>query len=552
MGWLSEFGHRLEFDGTTNPVKSLLFVVVCLAWILPGLLGHQPWKPDEAYTFGVVYHIIQSADWVVPTLAGEPFIEKPPLFFITAALFAKAFSWLLPLHDGARLATAFYIGLTLCFVALTARELYGERHARITIIILLGCLGLLVRAHQLITDVALLCSFAMSFYALALARSKPVAAGFLLGTGVGIGFLSKGLLEPGIIGITAVLLPVLCKEWRKKSYLGVLAIACVAMLPWLLIWPWALYQRSPELFHEWFFVQNWGRFLGLVQLASPNEPFFYFKILPWYAWPAWPIALWTLLRGGLEGLRKAQIQLPLLGFAVAITVLGIAHDGREAYALPLLLPLALLAGAGIDTLQRGAASALDWFGAMTFGLLCMVLWVGWFALLTGVPAPAAAWIRKTYLPGYTMPFEFGAFLVALVLTAVYAATIVFTRRNNRRAIINWTAGVTVAWLLAMTIWLPMIDEGKSYKRMMMDLGNALPKTPDCVASRSLGEPQRALLDYYLGLITERIENGAGDNCKYLLEQGTSGGAFDPGPGWTKIWEGARPGDTSERFRMYQR
>jgi 4-amino-4-deoxy-L-arabinose transferase-like glycosyltransferase len=59
--------------------------------MLAGLLGHDPWKPDEAYTFGLVYHILQSGEWLVPTLAGEPFVEKPPLFFWTAALFARAF-----------------------------------------------------------------------------------------------------------------------------------------------------------------------------------------------------------------------------------------------------------------------------------------------------------------------------------------------------------------------------------------------------------------------------------------------------------------------------
>jgi 4-amino-4-deoxy-L-arabinose transferase-like glycosyltransferase len=54
-----------------------------------GLVGHDPWKPDEAYTFGLVYHILEAGDWLVPTLAGEPFVEKPPLFFWTAALFCK-------------------------------------------------------------------------------------------------------------------------------------------------------------------------------------------------------------------------------------------------------------------------------------------------------------------------------------------------------------------------------------------------------------------------------------------------------------------------------
>src|SRR4051812_47858282 len=82
-----------------------LLLLLCTCWILPGLLGHDPWKPDEAYTFGLVNHILQSGDWIIPTLGGEAFMEKPPLFFLTAALFAKIFSPVLALHDGARLAT---------------------------------------------------------------------------------------------------------------------------------------------------------------------------------------------------------------------------------------------------------------------------------------------------------------------------------------------------------------------------------------------------------------------------------------------------------------
>jgi hypothetical protein len=61
-----------------------------LAWIVPGLFGHDPWKPDEAYSFGLVYELLQGGSWVVPTLAGEPFMEKPPVFYLTSAAFADA------------------------------------------------------------------------------------------------------------------------------------------------------------------------------------------------------------------------------------------------------------------------------------------------------------------------------------------------------------------------------------------------------------------------------------------------------------------------------
>ena len=101
--------------------RHFLFGLLCLAWIFPGLLAHDPWKPDEAYTFGVVYEMLQGGSWIAPALAGEPYLREPPLFDVTAALSALAFFPLLPLHDAARLATAFYVALALVFCALAGR-----------------------------------------------------------------------------------------------------------------------------------------------------------------------------------------------------------------------------------------------------------------------------------------------------------------------------------------------------------------------------------------------------------------------------------------------
>ena len=98
-------------------LRPLLIAVLGLAWLLPGLIGHDPWKPDEAYTFGVVYEIIRGGSWVIPQIAGEPFVDKPTLFHLLAALSAQVFSPILPLHDGARLAAGFWLGLALLFTA---------------------------------------------------------------------------------------------------------------------------------------------------------------------------------------------------------------------------------------------------------------------------------------------------------------------------------------------------------------------------------------------------------------------------------------------------
>src|SRR4249919_1119658 len=140
---------------TRHPLA--LTCLLCIAWMLPGLIGRDPWKPDEAYSFGLVYHILESGDWVIPTLAQEPFMEKPPLFYLTAALFTRAFGWLLPLHDAARLATAFYLSVAFVFIGLTGKELYDADRTTvgsngwISVLALLGCVGLLERGHFMIT-----------------------------------------------------------------------------------------------------------------------------------------------------------------------------------------------------------------------------------------------------------------------------------------------------------------------------------------------------------------------------------------------------------------
>ncbi|MEW6312868.1 MAG: glycosyltransferase family 39 protein [Pseudomonadota bacterium] len=525
--------------------------LLCVAWMLPGLVGHDPWKPDEAYSFGLVYHILQSGDWVVPTLAGEPFMEKPPLFYLTAALCAKLLSPLLPLHDGARFANMIYMAFTFLFVGLAGRELHGRGYGWVSVLVLLGCLGLLVRTHQLITDVALLAGFGIALYGLALAARRPLLAGLWLGTGAGVGFMAKGLIAPGVLGIIALALP-LFPAWRKREYIATLSAALLAALPWLIVWPVALYLRSPELFTEWLWTNNFGRFLGFAQLGPAAEPGFYFSILPWYGWPALPLALWTLWREGRKGLALPALQLPLLAFAAILFVLSIASDAREVYALPMLPPLALLAAGGIGTLRRGAANALYWFGVMGFTFFAGVAWLYWVAMDLGVPEHLAQHLNDLQ-PGYTPALRIGAVALAAFYTAAWIITVLRVKRSAHRPIVIWAAGITTLWGLVMILMVGWLDTGKSYRSMIASLQQALPKKYDCISSMHLGEPQRALLQYFAGIVTYRLdEPQRARQCQLLITHGAVGGEFLPPGKWQKIWEGARPGDDSERDRLYVR
>lgn len=492
------------------------------AWIALGLFGHDPWKPDEAYTFGVVYEALKKGDWLVPTLAGRPFMEKPPLFFWTAAGLAKAFGLVLALPDAARLASGFYVGLALFFTWLAA----GRRVA--APLLLAGCLGFLQHAHQLVTDNALIAGVAIGLYGLRASR------GFVLGTGAGIAFLSKGLLGPGVLGLTALLLPAFPAwrgSWRQWGW------AAAAFVPWALIWPWLLYRHSPALFDEWLWVNNFGRFTGAAQLGGALDHWQYARALVWFALPAWPLALWTLLRRPFV----PEVQLACLSFAVTFAVLSISASARTLYGLPLLVPLAMIASLDADSAPRWLALSLERGALWVAGLAGVLLWVAWVAFLAG-------WrpvLLEQLSPGFAPRFEALAVAAAAAVTGLCLYSLSVEPRLPGR----WLAALTLPWGLSMTLWISWLDYAKTYRGVAEDMRAHWPPVAGCVASCGLGEPQRAMFEYFGGLVTVPAPNAS---CPLLLVETSSPDMPGDGTRLTLAWRGRRPGDTKEWFWLFQR
>jgi hypothetical protein len=125
------------------------------------------------------------------------------------------------------------------------------------------------------------------------------------------------------------------------------------------------------------------------------------------------------------------------------------------------------------------------------------------------------------------------------------------RRTPQRPVIIWGSGITVMWALVAILFVGWADNAKSYRSAFVSMQRALPKQYDCIASRDLGDAQRAMLHYYLGVITQREET-APRKCQLLLVQGVPQVEGSLGAGWKKIWDGGRPGDKDERYRLYRR
>ena len=245
----------LEFDGTATPAKSALFLLLVLCWLLPGLVGHDPWKPQEAQNLGVVYGMLQSGDWLIPTLAGEPYLDKPPLYYWTAAVLARLFSPLLDLHEGARIASGLYMALAILLATLAGAKLFGPRFGRVTALIFIGSFGLLITAHMLSAETAVVAATALVIYGLTWIPHQSIAAGVLIGCGIGIAFLARGSMA-GVLALCMALGPLIFRHWRTRTYLAALAIALFTALPWILWWPLTLYGKSPQIAMEWLWLHD--------------------------------------------------------------------------------------------------------------------------------------------------------------------------------------------------------------------------------------------------------------------------------------------------------
>jgi hypothetical protein len=172
---------------------------------------------------------------------------------------------------------------------------------------------------------------------------------------------------------------------RQRSALLLLAHCCSPVR-----WPaagWPPCLSSPPL----TFASFWQH--ELAQLGGSAQPLPGFRrlllMLPWYAWPAFPLAGWTLWAKRRQ-LASTALALPIFALLTSAAAgQPVAWVAGSAPALLLLPPLVLLAVPGVFSLRRGAANAFDWFGMITFSVFALLAWIGWCAMTFGWPEKLA-------------------------------------------------------------------------------------------------------------------------------------------------------------------
>ena len=351
LGWLPYLWNGVLFPGmaeerTALRGRSLLWLVVLPALLLYPTRGFHLLEPDEGRYAQIPREMLERGEWVVPTLQGEAYLDKPPLLYWLIALSYRTFG---VSPEAARLVPAICVHLTILLVYLLGRRSVGERAAFWGALLLTVAPGFTAIARLLLLDGLLtLCvtlSVLAGFEAVRTGTFKP-GWWLLAATASGLGFLTKGPIAELLLFVPLWVFSLMNRRTarvRWYQYAFFFSVVVAVNLPWYI----AIYLREPEFLKHFFWEHNVMRFAKPFDHLQPV--WFYVPILIGGLLPGtilFASYAWKFLLGGADAAatRSAAGGFWLLAGAWCVAFFSISGSKLPTYILPAYPFLCLALG----------------------------------------------------------------------------------------------------------------------------------------------------------------------------------------------------------------
>jgi 4-amino-4-deoxy-L-arabinose transferase-like glycosyltransferase len=353
-----------------------------------GLLG-----PDEPRYAWIARDMAKSGDMVTPRLYGEPWFEKPVLYYWAAA---KTFNHFGVSEASARFPSAFSALLATLAMAWLAWKLYGAETARWLLLLLPTTVGMIGFSRAAATDMLFsgTLTIAMVFATVLLgivplaSLSTHVQTGrfyrshrpgalislLLFGFFLGLAVLSKGPAALILAGSAVLLWATITARWHNAfRCLHPVAVAsfCATALPWYILCS----RRNPDFLRVFIIEHNFKRFLT-PEFQHIQPLWYYIPILLLAVFP-WTI---LLISGIMKAIRTSRESLSTNGSVLfflcwalfTVFFFTISKSKLPGYILPALPAIMILIAHYVVQLLRENNSTTRWiflFTGFTFVLL---------------------------------------------------------------------------------------------------------------------------------------------------------------------------------------
>jgi 4-amino-4-deoxy-L-arabinose transferase-like glycosyltransferase len=512
-------------QSAVSPLPRWALLILCVAYVVPGFVGRDPWKSADVTAFGYMLELAHGrTPWTQPLLGGmAPETEGLLPYWLGAWAIQAAPHWLSP-ELAVRIPFAALLAITLIAtwygVYYLARgpgaqpvafafggEANAPDYARAVadggLLALIACLGLAQLSHEVTSYLVQLSCTALIFFAVAAMPHRTFAPASALVAGMSGLTLAGAPAIAAMLGVGSVAVVFFAADGdiRRRKRWGlflVLVVVMAALIAWSFeLWRWRI-VASGDGGKEW------------QSLA---------RLLLWFGWPAWPLALWTTWRWRKQIVSRPghpHLLLPLWFSAVSLaaTLTTLPADRALLLGLPAMAALAAFA---LPTLRRSVGALIDWFTLLFFTASAIAIWVIWIAMQTGIPAKPAANVVKL-APGFVPEFSAFALFVALAATVGWGVLVWWRASRDRapiwKSLVLPAGGAALGWLLLMTLWLPLLDFARSYASQVRSVVDVVGSDSGCVQTVGLSRSQVAALQYHGALKLERA--GLQLPCEWLI------------------------------------
>jgi 4-amino-4-deoxy-L-arabinose transferase-like glycosyltransferase len=372
---------------TERRLYPFLLIALCVLLFFSALGARDFWAPVEPRYAEIARVMFAKNEWLVPTVNGDLYTDKPILYFWLALIAAKigggVSEWTVRLP--AALGGAGFV-LATYFIG---RDFFNARVGFIGAAILATCARVIWESRWAHVDMLFVCFFVLSIYFCArtlLRRGGPheilLAYAFM-----GLATLTKGLIGVVLPGLVFVAFMIARRDWRMivdaKLPHG-LAIFFLVAAPWFYLVNQA---TDGKWLSDFIYIHHLKRYTAG---AGHRQPFYYyFTTLPADFLP-WTIFVLPALLGYRPYRRvwdAPVVQFFVLWFLAVFVFFSLSDTKRDLYLLPLLPALALLLGNYFDGLATNTLTEdplLRWLATVGFA----------FVGLGGVVLPVVAWLVR--------------------------------------------------------------------------------------------------------------------------------------------------------------
>lgn len=387
VGWLPHLWRTVLFPATCSaedarrPLVPLLLVFLLPAILLYPCRSFHLLEPDESRYAQIPREMLARGEWVVPTLQGQPYLDKPPLFYWLVVLSYRAFG---VSPESARLIPAVCVHLTILAVYFLGRRSVGGRAAAWAAVLLSVAPAFIGVARLLLLDglltlcvtVSVLCGFEA-------VRTGRLKLGWWVASALasGLGFLTKGPISEVLLFPPLFAFGFLSGGTARVRWWWVMLFAGVVLgvnLPWYA----AMYVREPQFLGHFFWEHNVMRFLQPFDHLQPV--WYYAPILAAGLLPGTVLFvpyLRALLFGGAGAARSPAGGFWLLAGGWCVLFFSLSGSKLPTYVLPAFPFLCLALGDFVARTNWGDRTLTRSLVGATSAVMLVLHYVGvpWYA-----------------------------------------------------------------------------------------------------------------------------------------------------------------------------